>query len=103
VPDRLYEIQFDQEYDLYCSFYQEEPTVYRDCKILGFTGSGEGSDGAGRSAGSGSFSRRYGSGSASYDRGYFDHWLVLELADGRRAYIPPSAVRYVEQASPDGP
>ena len=26
-------------------------------------------------------------------------WLVLELADGRLAYVPPAAVRYIEQAS----
>ena len=37
--------------------------------------------------------------SVSSYREYFDHWLVLELADGRLAYIPPTAVRYIEQAS----
>jgi hypothetical protein len=29
----------------------------------------------------------------------FDRWLVLELSDGRLAYIPPSAIKYLEQAS----
>ena len=31
-------IQFDRPYDLFCSLYQEERTVFRNCKILGFTG-----------------------------------------------------------------
>jgi hypothetical protein len=30
---------------------------------------------------------------------FFDRWLRLELADGRLAFIPPSAVKYIEQAS----
>jgi hypothetical protein len=29
----------------------------------------------------------------------FDHWLVLKLADGRLAYLAPSAVKYIEEAS----
>lgn len=101
VPARVYEIRFDQKYDLFCSFYQEEPTIYRNCKILGFTGRGDGSAGSGRDAGVGGFvlSSGSGSGSSSYDREFFDHWLVLELPDGRMAYIPPNAVRYIEQAA----
>lgn len=102
VPARVHEIRFDREYDLYCSFYREEPTIYRGCKILGFTGSGEEESGSGRVSGGGGFSLSSGSGSASYDREYFDHWLVLELADGRLAYIPPNAVKYIEQAAPEG-
>ena len=99
VPAKVYEIRFDQKYDLFCSFYREEPTIYRNCKILGFTGGGEESARSGRASGSGGFAFSSGSGSASYYREYFDHWLVLELADGRLAYIPPNAVKYIEQAS----
>ncbi len=40
VPAKVHEIPFDQKYDLFCSFYREEPTTFRDCKILGFTGRG---------------------------------------------------------------
>ena len=29
---------------------------------------------------------------------YFDRWLVLELSDGRLAYIPPTALKYLEAA-----
>lgn len=99
VPARVYEIRFDQKYDLFCSFYQEEPTIYRNCKILGFTGRGEEPGSSGRASGSGGFAFSSGSGSGSYRTEYFDHWLVLELADGRLAYVPPNAVRYIEQAS----
>lgn len=100
VPAKVYEIQFDQKYDLFCSFYQEELTTYRSCKILGFTGHGEESARPGRASGASGFAFSSGSGSASYYTQYFDHWLVLELADGRLAYIPPSAVKYIEEASP---
>jgi hypothetical protein len=101
VPAKAYQIRFDRKYDLFCSFYQEEPTTYRNCKILGFTGRDEEeSAGTGRASGSSGFV--FSSASSQY-REYFDHWLVLELADGRLAYIPPSAVKYIEEASPAGP
>jgi hypothetical protein len=93
VPAQLYEIPFDQKYDLYCSFFREEVKEFRDCKILGFTGRDE------EPAGSGSLIFSSPSGSGSYSERYFDHWLVLELSDGRRAYIPLNAVRYIEQAA----
>lgn len=89
VPAEHFEIRFDQKYDLYCSFYSEEPTVYRGCLILGFTGSGEGAGGFSLSSQSAS----------SYGKN-FDHWLVLKLDDGRLAYIPTHSVKYIEQASP---
>ena len=99
VPDKVYEIQFDQHYDLFCSFYPEEPTIYRNCKILGFTG---GRTTPSRASGSGGISGFSGSGSASYYTEYFDHWLVLEMADGRLAYIPPHAIKYIEEATSEG-
>ena len=98
VPAEHFEIRFDQKYDLFCSFYREEPTVYRGCLILGFTGSGEGAGRPGRGSGSGGFSLS--SESASSYAKHFDHWLVLKLDDGRLAYIPTYAVKYIEQASP---
>src|SRR3954467_15221862 len=87
VPDKVHEIRFDRHYDLHCSFYREEPMIFRNCKIIGFTGRGEESTRSNRGSGSGGFSVLSGSGSASYHTEYFDHWLVLELADGRLAYI----------------
>jgi hypothetical protein len=100
VPAKVYEFHFDQKYDVYCSFFREEPTVYRGCKILGFTGRGEESARSGRGSGSGGFASS--SGLGSYSAQYFEHWLVLELADGRLAYIPPNAVKYIEVAPPAG-
>jgi hypothetical protein len=100
VPSKVFEIQFDQKYDVFCSFFREEPTTYRGCKILGFTGRGEESARPGLGSGSGGFA--FSSGSGSYTTQYFDHWLVLELADGRLAYIPPNAVKYIEVAPPAG-
>jgi hypothetical protein len=102
VPEKVYEIHFDQKYDLYCSLFHEAPTTYRSCKILGFTGRGGESVSAGRAAGSSGFAFSSGSGSASSYAQYFDHWLVLELPDGRLAYIPPNAVKYIEEAKPAG-
>lgn len=103
VPARVYEIRFDQKCDLYCAFFRDEPTVYRNCKVLGFTGREEGSTRAERGSPSSGFAFSSGSWSGSYSgRRYFDHWLVVELSDGRLAYVPPTAVRYIEEASPAG-
>ena len=98
VPDTVFDIRFDKQYDLFCSFYREEPTVYRNCTIVGFTGRGEESTRSGGGSGFGLFSSPSGSGSSYYER-YSDHWLVLKLADGRLAYVPPAAVKYIEEAS----
>lgn len=79
VPSKIYEISFEKRYDLFCAFFKEEPTTYRNCKILGFTGQEEESAGSkGR---------------------YFSHWLVLELSDGRRAYLAPESIKYIEEAA----
>lgn len=98
VPNSVFDIRFDKRYDLFCSFFSEEPTIYHGCKFLGFTGRGEESNPSGRSGG-GMFSSPSGSGSYYYDSRHFDHWLVIELKDGRRAYIPPESVKYIEEAS----
>lgn len=97
VPAKLFEIEFDRDYSVFCSFFREEPTVYRGCKILGFTGT-KGTPS--RGSGSGGFFGSSGSGSASDPGRRFEHWLVLRLADGRLAYVPPEAVRYIEESMP---
>lgn len=101
VPEKRFEIEFDRLYDVYCSFRAGEPTIFRGCTILGFTGEEPRSSRGGSGFGSG-FSGSSGSGSASSYSHYFDQWLVLELADGRRAYIPPTAVEYIETAEAVG-
>jgi hypothetical protein len=88
VPAAPHEIRFDVPCHVYCTFFRDEPTVFRDCRIVGFTGR---SDGQGARFG---FSSEYGR--------HFDQWLVLKLADGRLVYIPPSAVRYIEESSAAG-
>lgn len=83
APAHIREIDFSRRYDAYCSFFGSEPTVFRGCKVVGFTGPDSAAEeGLGLSSG--------------YGRRYFDRWLVLELSDGRLAYIPPSALKYLE-------
>jgi hypothetical protein len=98
VPANRYEIQFNQKYDLFCSSYDKEPMIYRNCKIVGFTGGDESTESR-RISGSSGFALSPVFSSASEYAEYFNRWLVLELADGRLAYVPPAAVRYIEQAS----
>lgn len=98
VPNSVLDIRFDKRYDLFCSFFREEPTIYHSCKFLGFTGRGEESTQSPPSLG-GMFSGPSRSGSYDSESRYFEHWLVIELKDGRRAYIPPTSVKHIEEAS----
>jgi hypothetical protein len=85
APAVVRQIDFGKRYDVHCSFFKDEPTVFRGCKVVGFTGR----DVPGteeRSSFSSSSSR------------IFDRWLVLELSDGRLAYVPPTALKYLESA-----
>ena len=86
APDAVREIDFVKRYDAHCSFFGDEPTVFRGCKVVGFTGR----DTPGVEGSSYSSSR------SSHQ--FFDRWLVLELSDGRLAYIPPTALKYLESA-----
>lgn len=94
APSAVRVIDFTRRYDAYCEFFRDAPTVFRGCKVVGFTGPDEPT--AGDRSG-GSYLLSSGSGSGSGYR-YFDRWLVLELSDGRLAYVPPSAVKYLEAA-----
>lgn len=91
VPASVYDIKFDRRYDIHCSFSRIEPTVYRGCLILGITGRGE-EQAERRPRSSSSSLSSYGAVEP------FEHWLVLGLADGRKAYIPPRSVEYIEEA-----
>lgn len=101
VPNAVHVIRFDRKYDLYCTFFRDEPTTYRGCKILGFTASGKEKSGQASAPEFVGFSSPSGSGSAYASGRHFEQWLVLELADGRKCFIPPGAVRYIEEASPE--
>lgn len=85
-------IDFDKRYDLTCEPLGKEgkePRVIPRCKIRGFTGT--------KDRPKGSYSYGYSSGEP---RGLFDGWLVLELEDGRLAYVPPGSVRLIEESAP---
>jgi hypothetical protein len=99
VPAKRYDIQFDQKYDLHCSFYGGDQTTYGNCRILGFVGAREESAKARQNADSSGLAFSSFISSASYYTEYFDRWIVLELTDSRLAYIPPSAIKYIEQSS----
>lgn len=38
VPDVPLSINFDKRYDVHCILLEQEPTVFKDVKIVGFTG-----------------------------------------------------------------
>jgi len=89
----LIDVGFERRYDVFCMLFPEQPTVYRDCRILGTTDR----DGL-ASRESSLFSK-----SSGWEPGrLFDDMLVLETADGRLAYIPPGSVRYIEESATNG-
>jgi hypothetical protein len=85
VPSSAFAIDFTKRYDLHCSGYSSTPTIIRNCKILGFTGPGEQT----RPSVSLPFVSTAGQ--------YFTAWLVLELEDGRLAYLSPHCIQFVEE------
>lgn len=89
APAAVREIDFARRYDAHCLFFGDTPTVFRGCKVVGFTGPDTQPGGEPRS----SFLSSPGS-----SQRYFHRWLVLELSDGRLAYVPPSALKYLETA-----
>ena len=86
VPEKAFDIDFTKRYDFIGSSESGNHVLYRNCRILGFT---KGKEGSGSS-----FTSSY----SSY--GYFDTWLVIELEDGRKAYIPPNEIRAFEETKP---
>lgn len=86
APAAVREIDFGKRYDAHCSFFGDEPTVFRGCKVVGFTGR----DTPGEEGTS------YSSSGSTHQ--FFNRWLVLELSDGRLAYIPPADLKYLESA-----
>jgi len=78
TPDQLVRIDFEKRYDLYCSSSQGEATVFRGCRVLGFTGQ-----------------------QADDESDYAPKvsWVVIELADLRRAYLPVHLIRWFEETA----
>ena len=77
VPAKLHTIDFTFRYDIICS----SDRTYRNCRILGFTGE--------KKRNSGGYFSEY--------ENYLEQWLVLELPDGRKAYVPPHQIFAFEQ------
>ena len=87
VPNAMYEIRFDKRHDVHCIIFDRETTVFRGCKVLGFTGREE------AAPATGGFSSGYG----RFQK-FMDQWLVLEHADGRRTYVPSGSLKYLEES-----
>ena len=87
LPATTFEIDFAKRYDLHCAAVGDHAVVLHRCKIIGSTGPG-----------------RHPSVPSPYAELYAQamgsgRWLVLELPDGRRAYVPPESVRLIEESA----
>lgn len=82
VPDENIVLDFTRRFNLVCRDGSGSLKV-SNCRILGYTGESV------RDA-SGTVSKRY--------YGHFGRWLVVELADGRRACLPPGSISYLEES-----
>lgn len=89
------EVGFNHRYDVFCVLFPDVPMVYRNCRIVGVTGHTE-FGGKSYVLLSPSSSLGCGFGGPS---GLFDDMLLLETEDGRLAYIPPGAVKYIEESA----
>lgn len=76
-------IDFDKRYDIHCAHPGGGTTVYKGCKVLGYTG-------------------RVHKVPVDYeDFGRpFENWLAVQLEDGRHAYIQPTSVFAIEVSAP---
>src|SRR5207237_1388773 len=83
APAKFYEIDFNKRYDLITQGYRGERLTYTNCKILGSTRPAE---------------PKQSSGLSSYSE-YFEKWLVIELPDGRLAYLPADHIDMIEETS----
>lgn len=82
VPNQNVVLDFTKRYDVTCRDGQTT-RAYTDCRILGYTGE--------------TVRDAYGSDSKGYYP-QFGRWLALELADGRRVFLPPGSVIFLEEA-----
>lgn len=80
LPSEGVQIDLDRLVDVYLKPYsgsEQEPRIFRRCRILGIVGEPHVSS---------SFS--------SKTRGYFRDWICLEFEDGRRAFTPKMDIEY---------
>ena len=82
VPAEHFKIDFSKKYDIYISRYSgDKPLMFPNSRFLGYTGD-EVVDSKGLS-------------SKAYSG--FTRWLVIELTDGRKAYISSSSIERLEE------
>jgi hypothetical protein len=87
LPAETFEIDFTKRYDLHCvATAGDHVLVLHRCKIIGSTGPG-----------------RHTQVPSPYAELYAQvlpsgRWLVLEMPDGRRAYVPPESIRLIEES-----
>ena len=86
LPAETFEIDFGKRYDLHCAAVGDHAVVLHRCKIIGSTGPG-----------------RHPQVPSPYAELYAQvlpsgRWLVLEMPDGRRAYVPPESIRLIEES-----
>ena len=83
VPDQRFQLDFSKRYNLVVDSNQGLRTAYEGARILGFTWPA---------------SESAQSGGSKYN--FFDQWLAIELSDGRLAFLPPHAIRAIEESRP---
>jgi hypothetical protein len=76
-------IDFTKRYNVICYDYGKSERVYKNVKLLGYTGK--------------HVKERGGFISKGYDR--FNRWLVLETSEKRRVYLSESKIEYLEEAA----
>ena len=82
VPNQNIVIDFTKRYNLVCNDGQNSKT-YQACRILGYTGD----------------TVREADGSLSKTYSQFGRWLAIQLPGGRRVFLSPSSIRYLEEAT----
>lgn len=83
VPNENIVIDFAKRYHLVCQDGQTSRT-YQACRILGYTGD----------------TVREADGSMSKSYGHFGRWLAVQLPAGRRVFLSPGSIRFLEEATP---
>lgn len=83
VPNENIVIDFSKRYNLICRDGQTS-RIYQACRILGYTGD----------------TVRDADGSLSKSYGHFGRWLAVQLPTGRRVFLSPGSIGFLEEATP---
>ena len=82
VPNENIIIDFTKRYNLVCDDGGTSKT-YLSCRVLGYTGD----------------TVRDAEGSMKSNYGHFGRWLVVQLPGGRRVFMSPTSISFMEEAS----